>query len=80
MSEALELEIERVWRDMTAGRARRTYELHLTPRGRIVDARVHPVARCSLEIGTYTRAVKLAHLREDVFHVHEYQRRYREAA
>lgn len=80
MTEALELEIERVWRDIAAGRARRKYELHLTPRGRIVDARIHVVARCSIEIGTYTREVKLADFREDVFHVFEQQRRYREAA
>ncbi|MDI9240756.1 hypothetical protein QLQ15_17775 [Lysobacter sp. LF1] len=70
---ALEVEIESAWVGLTKLSARRQRTLYLTPRRRVVWLQRDLRGRASL-IGTYTRTVTLAELREDVFFVLEQAR------
>lgn len=65
--EALELELERAWCDLKIWPA----VLYLTPAGEIVSAKRGESILGAEEIGRYTKAVKLADFRGDVFHVFE---------
>lgn len=65
--DALEIELELVWCSLTAWPS----TLWLTPSGRILRAHESSTVLGAVEIGRYTKAVLLAHFREDVFHVYE---------
>lgn len=67
MSEALELQIEEAWVQLTKMPAKRRRTLYLTSGRRIVYQAVDMRTKRLEEIGTYTRTVTLAVLREDVF-------------
>lgn len=77
MSEALELQIEEAWVALTKMSLGRSRTLYLTRRRRVVWAANDRRATELVEIGTYTRSVALAELREDVFYSHA---NYRKAA
>ncbi|KRC35098.1 MULTISPECIES: hypothetical protein [unclassified Lysobacter] len=76
MSEALELQIEVAWVALTRMSVGRSRTLHLTRGRRVVWSANDRRATELVEIGTYTRGVSLAELREDVFYSHA---NYREA-
>ena len=67
-TESLEVEIERVWVELPIV----PVGLYLTPMGRIVRRSSSAQAPQAWKyIGTYTRAISLAGLREDVFDAFE---------
>lgn len=66
-SEALELEVERVWCALTHKPA----TLSLLPTGRIVQATEANACVRAEEIGRYTKAIALADFRADVFFAFE---------
>ncbi|MFC3816546.1 hypothetical protein [Lysobacter sp. GCM10012299] len=75
MSEALELEIEAAWVELTRMRAGRQRTLYLTPR-RHVEWRPKKLESPNcIEIGTYSNGATLADLRDDVFWTHEQRRK-----
>lgn len=67
--EALELEIERAW--VLMGKSRGPFAVRLTQAGRIVGITRPSCLADGDYVGTYTSAIGLAELREDVFFVYE---------
>lgn len=71
MSEPLEIQIEEAWVMLTKMPPRRRRTLYLTKGRRIAWSSNDVRASHLFEIGTYSRNVTLADLREDVFHIHD---------
>lgn len=71
--QSLELEIERAW--VLLGQKRGSCAVRLTRSGRLVGLTPSNKSVDGEDVGTYTQAVSLMELREDVFHVFEEMRR-----
>lgn len=71
MSEPLEIQIEAAWLMLAKMTPRKRRTLYLTTARRIVWASNDVRASHLTEVGTYTREVTLADLREDVFHIND---------
>lgn len=71
MSAPLEIQIEAAWDMLLKMPPRRRRTLHLTTARRIVWSSNDVRASHLIEIGTYTRDVTLADLRDDVFHIND---------
>lgn len=67
--QALEIEIERAW--VLLGQRRGPCAVRLTRTGRLVGITRPSWSADGEEVGTYTSAIGLAELREDVFFVYE---------
>lgn len=67
--QALELEIERAW--VLLGQRRGPCAVRLTRTGRLVGITRSSWSEDGDDVGTYTSAIGLAELREDVFFVYE---------
>lgn len=74
MSEALELEIERMWLRLANVRLR-PVSVFLARTGRLMDARAANSQPHAREVGAYNQRVTLSEFRDDVFFVWEEMRR-----